>query len=84
MVPCLEGDAARAARPNEDCYLFYCEHPPFHTPRVRHLTAEEAAALTEDHHPDWYLVDKDFTWTYAVTHENGAGLGPYFCKIESK
>ena len=77
MVPCLKGDAARQARPNEDCYLFYCEHPPFHTPRVRHLTAEEAAALTEDHHPDWYLVDKDFTWTYVSTHENGAGLGPY-------
>ena len=84
MVPCLEGDEARQARPNEDCYLFYCEHPPFHTPRVRHITAEEAAALTEDHHPDWYLVDKDFTWTYVVTHENNAGLGPYFCKIESK
>ena len=81
MVPCLEGDAARQARPQEDCYLFYCEYPPFNTPRVRHLSAEEAAALTEDHHPDWYLVDKDFTWTYVSTHESDCG--PYFCKIET-
>ena len=82
LVPHLTGEEARQARPNEDCWLFYCEYPPFNTPRVRHLTAEEAAALAEDHHPDWYLVDKDFTWTYVCTHE--AQCGPYFCKIESK
>ena len=27
---------------------------------------------------DWYLVDKDFTWTCAHTHE--AQCGPYFCR----
>ena len=27
---------------------------------------------------DWYLVDKDFTWTYVHTHE--ADCGPYFCQ----
>ena len=29
---------------------------------------------------DWYLVDKDFTWTYAHPHESA--LGPYFCETE--
>ena len=27
---------------------------------------------------DWYVVDKDFTWTYAQTHEDECG--PYFCR----
>ena len=27
---------------------------------------------------DWYLVDKDFTWTYVHTHEEDCG--PYFCR----
>ena len=80
LVPHLSGEEARKARPNEDCYLFYCEYPPFNTPRVRFLKAEEAAALAEDHHPDWYLVNKDFTWTYVKTHETECG--PYFCKLE--
>ena len=31
---------------------------------------------------DWYLVDKDFTWTYAHPHE--AGLGPYFYQPEAQ
>ena len=29
---------------------------------------------------DWYLTDKDFTWTYAQTHE--AACGPYFARAE--
>ena len=27
---------------------------------------------------DWYLVDRDFTWTCAHTHE--VQCGPYFCR----
>ena len=27
---------------------------------------------------DWYVVDRDFTWTYAHTHEDTCG--PYFCR----
>ncbi|WP_241158473.1 DUF4275 family protein [Cohnella candidum] len=27
---------------------------------------------------DIYIVDKDFTWTYIVTHESI--LGPYYCR----
>ena len=49
---------------------------------MRPVTAEELAALPTDAGAipgaDWYLVDKDFTWTYVQTHE--ADCGPYFCR----
>ena len=75
---CLKGEEAIASVPQEDCYLFYCEYPPEGEPLVRAVTAEEIAALPAD--LDWYLVDKDFTWTYVHTHE--ADCGPYFCRME--
>ena len=80
LVPCLEGDAAREALPQEDCWQFFCECPPAALPRVRAMAWEDIAKLPEG--VDWYLVDKDFTWTYAHPHE--AGLGPYFYQPEAK
>ena len=84
LVPCLTGDAARQAlaeAPGEK-YLFYYEYPPEDMPLVRPVTAEELASLTADAGAvpggDWYVVDKDFTWTYVQTHE--AECGPYFCR----
>jgi len=74
----LSGEAARAALPAEDCWLFYCEYPPEDEPIARPVTAEEAARLADTKSGDWYLTDRDFTWTYAHTHE--ADLGPYFCR----
>ena len=44
----------------------------------------EALALPEPdslNGADWYLVDKDFTWTYVHTHEDD--FGPYFCRIDT-
>ena len=40
--------------------------------------AAEAAELARSKEGDWYLVDKEFSWTFAHTHE--AQCGPYFCK----
>ena len=86
LVPCLAGDAARqtlAEVPEEEFYLFYNEYPPQGASRVRPISKEEALSM---HSPgplagaDWYLVDRDFTWTYAHTHE--AECGPYFCRPE--
>ena len=31
---------------------------------------------------DIYIVDKDFSWTYLLTHEEEYGFGPYFLSIE--
>ena len=83
LVPCLEGDAARRAlSEKEDCYLFYHEYPPAGVPRIRHIGRPDPASLPPDDGrldgADWYLVDQAFTWTYVHTHEEGAGLGPYF------
>lgn len=89
LVPCLVGETARSAlaeMPEDTCYLFYYEYPPADIPLVRPISKVEAIALAsrrEDAYPsldgmDWYLVNKDFTWTYVHTHE--ADCGPYFCK----
>ncbi len=85
LVPHLTGEAAKAAlaeHAGEEMYLFYYEYPPEGTPLVRPVTLEELTALPSDQGgiqgSDWYVVDKDFTWTYAQTHEDECG--PYFCR----
>ena len=80
LVPCLEGDEARKALADaaqEPCYRFYKEYPPQDQPRIKAVSPEEIAALPET--LDWYLVDKDFTWTYVHPHDGD--YGPYFCKV---
>ena len=80
LVPCLEGDAARKALEelsDKTCYRFYKEYPPQDQPRIKAISMSEVSSLSDD--LDWYLVDKDFTWTYVHTHEKDCG--PYFCKV---
>ena len=82
LVPCLEGDAARQALaelPAGTAYLFY-EGLWQDLPYVRPAELPLAPDFFADKH-DVYLVDKDFTWTYAHTHE--ADCGPYFCRPET-
>ncbi len=85
LVPCLEGEAAKKALaevPDGNLYVFYYEYPPEGAPLSRPISKAEALALPEPENlygADWYLVDKDFTWTYVHTHEGD--LGPYFCQI---
>lgn len=76
LADCLSGEAATAAIPEGTCWLFYMEYPPMGLAHVRTVTREEIPSLPES--LDWYLVDKDFTWTYVHPHE--AACGPYFCK----
>ena len=84
LVPHLTGEAARQAlaETQGERYLFYYEYPPEGEPLVRPVTLEELAAIPTDRGAspgsDWYVVDKDFTWTYVQTHEEECG--PYFCK----
>ena len=87
LVPCLEGDAARQAlaETSEERYLFYYEYPPECVPLIRSVMLEDLSALPVDQGAvpgaDWYVVDKDFTWTYAQPHEEECG--PYFCRREN-
>ena len=81
LVPCLEGDEAQKALaelPDTDCHRFYKEYPPQDQPRIKAISMAEVSSLPDD--LDWYLVDKDFTWTYIHTHEENCG--PYFCKAQ--
>lgn len=94
LAPCQEGEAARQAlaqvSDDGNIYLFYKEYPPTDIPLVRPVSKEEALALSsraEDEYAsmdgmDWYLVDRDFTWTYVHTHESSCG--PYFCKLAAR
>ncbi len=89
LVPCLEDAAARQAlseMPDADIYLFYNEYPPAGIPQVRPVTKAEIEQLPQDSGTcdgaDWYLVNKDFTWTYVHTHE--ANCGPYFRKLNDE
>ena len=79
LMPCLEGDEAQKALaelPDTDCYRFYKEYPPQDQPRIKAISMAEVSSLPDD--LDWYLVDKDFAWTYVHTHEED--FGPYFCR----
>ena len=79
LVPCLEGDEAQKALaelPDTDCHRFYKEYPPQDQPRIKAISMAEVSSLPDD--LDWYLVDKDFTWTYV--HTNEEDCGPYFCR----
>ena len=58
-------------------YLFYYEYPPEGEPRIRRVSSL-AELPPEQEGLDWYVVDRDFTWTYAHTHEDTCG--PYFCR----
>ena len=84
LVPHLSGDEARQAlrEATGEKYLFYYEYPPEGTPLARPITLEELTALPADQGAmfgsDWYVVDKDFNWTYVQTHEEECG--PYFCR----
>ena len=77
MILDLKVRKALAELPDTECYRFYKEYPPQDQPRIKAIEMSEVPSLPDD--LDWYLVDKDFTWTYVHTHEEDCG--PYFCKV---
>ena len=82
LVPCLTGAAAQKAleeRAGEELYLFYMEYPPEDAPRIQRISGPADLPAEQDSltGADWYVVDKDFTWTYAHAHEDNCG--PSFC-----
>ncbi|WP_409276341.1 DUF4275 family protein [Neobacillus sp. SCS-31] len=77
---CLEGEEAEEAfnnEPKNQCYIFYQN-----SDYALHL--ENAATLStsdffDETDIDIYIVDKQFRWTFVITHETG-WCGPYFSK----
>lgn len=75
---CLESEKAERTfdvEPKNFCYLFYqhCDHALL----IENASALKAADLVDEE--DVYIVDKEFTWTFVVTHEKG-WYGPYFAR----
>lgn len=78
-VPCLSGDAARAAFDALDyteVIRFYDGYAN-HIEKVSVVEKLSAKRVDKDKGFDVYLVAKDFSWTYVRTHEDW--LGPYLC-----
>ncbi|WP_010676649.1 DUF4275 family protein [Bacillus timonensis] len=75
---CLDGEPAIDAfhrEPKNKCYVFY-QHWDYA------LLVENAASLHISDigdETDIYVVDKEFQWTFVITHETG-WLGPYFSR----
>lgn len=83
LVPHLTGKAAQNAlveHTGDEMYLFYYEYPPEGISLVRRVSGPAELPPEQDSliGADWYVVDKNFTWTYAHAHEDDCG--PYFCK----
>ncbi|WP_459993107.1 DUF4275 family protein [Priestia megaterium] len=77
-LPCLQGEQAIQAfeqQKKNDCYLLF-EHDErvLQLSKCEHLTSADLSANM--YLEDLYVVDKDFTWTYVITHESSCG--PYF------
>lgn len=73
---CLRSqDANRAFNQTEKnaCYVFYqYKDEAYMIENLSMITADE---LMDE--ADIYIVDKEFNWTYVITHETGL-CGPYF------
>lgn len=48
------------------------------------ITKDMYKAEQLENNPETYVVGRDFSWTYIVTHETVCGLGPYFMKIKGR
>lgn len=78
LAPCLTGEAADAALaqvPDTICCRFYKEYPPQDQPRIQDIPLAAVGSLPAE--LDWYLVGKDFSWTFVHTHEGDS----YFAKV---
>lgn len=81
----LKGDDARLAYNNAKkkgaicLHLWYDEET---IPLTEEFYNADKLETPDGEHSEFYVVGKDFAWTYIVTHEIGMGLGPYFMSIK--
>lgn len=74
----LEKEQAERAfemEPKGFCYLFYQHFD--HALLIENASALYGVDLVDEE--DVYIVDKEFTWTFVITHEKG-WYGPYFAR----
>ena len=81
----LEGDAARTAYNDVDkigairYQLWFDESP---VPLTENFDTASKIETPDGDYAEFYVVGKDFAWTYIVTHETAMGLGPYFMRLK--
>ena len=77
---CLEGEKAEKAFNNErknKCYVFF-QHSDYAL-LLENASTFHTDDLIDEIGTDMYIVDKQFRWTFVLTHETGC-LGPYFSR----
>lgn len=83
VLSCLKRQKAKSAFDNkvkDECYIFYQENDNvLLLQNIEDLQSENIINEINDYINDVYVVDKDFTWTYILTHEED--LGPYFYEL---
>lgn len=77
----LEGDEARNAYNNVDkngaiCLQLWFDETT--TLLTKDFDSAEKIETPDGDYAEFYVVGKNFSWTYIVTHEGSWGLGPYF------
>ncbi|MEH7236714.1 DUF4275 family protein [Bacillus sp. JJ1562] len=77
---CFDGEAAEEAFNDEsknECYIFYQRWD--YAVLVKNASKLHVSDFGDE--TDIYVVDKDFRWTFVITHETGL-CGPYFSRNE--
>ncbi|MBT2680808.1 DUF4275 family protein [Bacillus sp. ISL-35] len=77
---CLEGEKAEEAFNNErknKCFVFF-QHSDFAL-LLENASTFHTDDLIDEIGTDMYIVDKQFRWTFVLTHETG-WFGPYFSR----
>lgn len=81
----LKGEAARKAYDKADKSQAMC-FKLWYDEKLSALTAEfdtaEKIESADCPYPEFYVVGKNFSWTYIATHEIECGCGPYFMKAQ--
>lgn len=77
---CLEGEKAEEAfnnEPKNKCYIFFQDSE--YALLLENASMFNTDDLTDETGIDMYIVDKQFRWTFVITHETG-WCGPYFSR----
>ena len=81
----FEGDEARKAyngADKEDAMCFQFWRDEFPVPLSEEFDLAEKIETPDGDYDEFYVVGKDFKWTYIVTHETDMGFGPYFMSLK--
>lgn len=80
-----EGDEARIAYNNADkagAKMLQLDFEDTPVDLTEEFDAAEKIESPDGLYAEFYVVGKNFSWTYIVTHETGIGIGPFFMQVK--